>query len=43
MNGSIRPDLYNLVMIGLIGFAAVWGINKGLSMAGLSKYSTSGS
>jgi hypothetical protein len=34
MNGSIRPDLYNVIMIGGIGLLAVFLWNRAMTMAG---------
>ena len=42
MNGVLRPDPANVIMIGLIAFALVWGIDRGLRAAGLNKFTTSG-
>lgn len=42
MNGVLRPDPANVIMIGLIAFILVWLIDRGLRMAGLNQYTTSG-
>jgi len=42
MNGVLRPDLANFVMIGLIGFATVWLVDRGLRAAGYNTWTTSG-
>lgn len=42
MNGVLRPDLANFIMIGLIAFIMVWLIDRGLRMAKLNAYTTSG-
>jgi hypothetical protein len=36
--GNIRIDVANVITIALVSFVGVWLINKGLGMAGLSKY-----
>jgi hypothetical protein len=43
MNGVLRPDPANIIMIGLIAFGMVWLIDRGLRMAGQSSLTTSGS
>jgi hypothetical protein len=43
MNGVLRPDPANVIMIGLIAFVLVWGIDRGLRAAGKGAWSTSGS
>lgn len=43
MNGVLRPDLGNVIMIGLIAFAMVWLIDRGLRVAGQPQLTTSGS
>jgi hypothetical protein len=42
MNGVLRPDPANIIMIGLIAFAMVWGIDRGLRAVGKSSWTTSG-
>lgn len=42
MNGVLRPDLGNMIGIGLIAFVLVWLIDRGLRMAGLTTWTTSG-
>lgn len=32
--GEVRVNLTNFVAVGLMGFIAVWAINKGLAAAG---------
>lgn len=39
---DVRVSLTNFVTFALYGFVAVWVIDKGLSMAGLSAYSATG-
>ncbi len=36
--GNIRINVANVITIALVSFIGVWLINKGLGMAGLSKY-----
>lgn len=36
--GEIRVNLTNAITIGLMAFAAVYAINKGLDYFGLSQY-----
>jgi hypothetical protein len=43
VNGVLRPDLGNMIGIGLIAFVLVWLIDRGLRMAGLANLTTSGS
>ena len=43
MNGTLRPDLGNVIMIGLIAFAMVFAIDRGLRLAGKPGWTTSGS
>lgn len=40
--GEVRINLTNFVTVGLMAFVAVYAINKGLSMAGYSRFTTSG-
>lgn len=42
MNGVLRPDLANTLMIGLIAFAAVWVINRAARAANMPMLTTSG-
>lgn len=42
MNGVLRPDLGNFLMIGVIAFIGVWAIDRGLRAAGMGAWSTSG-
>jgi len=43
MNGSIRPDLYNVIMIGGIGLVAVFLWNRAMSAIGQTAMQTSSS
>lgn len=43
MNGLLRPDLGNLITIGIAGFVAVWLIDRGLRKVGWAQWTTSGS
>jgi hypothetical protein len=43
MNGVLRPDLANFIGIGLIAFATVWLIDRGLRKVGYPTWTTSGS
>lgn len=43
MNGTLRPDLGNVIMIGGIAFLMVWGIDRLLRIAGKPQWTTSGS
>jgi len=43
MNGVLRPDAANVVMIGLIAFVMVFGIDRGLRAIGKNSWTTSGS
>lgn len=43
MNGVLRPDLANFLMIGVIAFIGVWAIDRGLRVSGMGAWSTSGS
>lgn len=43
MNGVLRPDLANMLMIGGIAFLAVWLIDRGLRAAGQNSWTTTGS
>lgn len=36
--GEIRVSLPNVITIGLVAFAAIYAINKGLDYAGLSRF-----
>ena len=36
--GEIRVNLTNAITIGLMAFAAIYAINKGLDYAGLSRF-----
>jgi hypothetical protein len=40
MNGSIRPDLYNVIMIGGIGLVAVFLWNRIMNAAGQTNLMT---
>ena len=42
MNGVLRPDLSNFIMIGGIAFVMVWLIDRGLRAIGQPTYTTSG-
>jgi hypothetical protein len=42
MNGVLRPDLGNVVMIGVIAFVSVFLIDRGLRVAGFNTWTTSG-
>jgi len=42
MDGVLRPDLGNVVMIGLIAFAVIWIMDRVLRRVGLGEWSTSG-
>jgi hypothetical protein len=42
MNGSLRPDLYNVVLCGGIGLVFVFVYNRVVTMAGKAAASTSG-
>lgn len=42
MNGVLRPDLANFLMIGVIAFIGVYAINRGLRAAGMAAWTTSG-
>ena len=43
MNGVLRPDTANIVMIGLIAFPAVWLIDRAVRKLGYPSWTTSGS
>lgn len=43
MNGVLRPDLGNVLMIGGIAFIMVWLVDRGLRAAGQATWTTSGS
>lgn len=43
MNGVLRPDLANFLGIGIIAFAMVWLIDRGLRKAGKPAWTTAGS
>ena len=36
--GNVRIDLANVITISLVGFLAVWVINRGLTFANLSQW-----
>ena len=42
MNGVLRPDLANFIMVGGIAFIAVFLIDRGLRYAGMNTWTTSG-
>lgn len=42
MDGVLRPDLGNVIMIGLIAFAVIWAMDRALRRFGLGQWSTSG-
>lgn len=42
MNGVLRPDLANVLMIGGIAFITIWLIDRGLRAAGMATWTTSG-
>jgi hypothetical protein len=42
MNGVLRPDPANVIMIGLIAFVLVFGIDRGLRAIGKNTWTTSG-
>lgn len=42
MDSVLRPDIGNVVMIGLIAFAGVWLIDRALRMAGRPQWTTNG-
>ncbi len=42
MNGVLRPDLANFLLIGGIAFVMVWLTDRGLRAAGYSQWTTSG-
>jgi hypothetical protein len=42
MDGVMRPDLGNILMIGLIAFALIWLLDRGLRRVGLGAWTTSG-
>ena len=42
MNGVLRPDPANVIMIGLIAFAVVFAVDRGLRAAGQGAWTTSG-
>ncbi len=43
MDGVLRPDLSNIITIGLVAFVLVFIINRGLRKLGLGAWTTSGS
>lgn len=42
MNGTLRPDLGNVVMIGGIAFLMIFLIDRGLRLAGRPTWTSSG-
>lgn len=42
MNGILRPDLGNFLMIGGIAFLTVWLIDRGLRTVGYHAWTTTG-
>lgn len=36
--GEVRINLTNLIAVGAMAFVFVWGVNKGLTMAGYPQF-----
>lgn len=43
MDGVLRPDPANIVMVGLIAFISVWLIDRGMRKIGYPQWTTAGS